>query len=212
MRGGYTPVSSRAARRLEAVQQKLAASMQDNSAETCTLQESCCESLPSRLGFVMGAPELQNFDSPAHMLPGPDQCTESTPEAVELNVVRLQPIQKDVMTVHVLLNYLDQYFFIQRPSLEEQLKPVSGGGSFHVLPLKALLGTTPPSTGQYQPLKFSKAVFSFSDNTEQPELKSSGAVTDDTVRAQSLVRLLFMCILWHHFQYCYMLVYMNIHA
>lgn len=54
------------------------------------------------------------------------------------------------------------------------MKPVSGGGSFHVLPLKALLGATPPSTGQHQPLQFSKAVFSFSDNTE--EAKSPGPV------------------------------------
>ena len=68
---------------------------------------------------------------------------------------------------------------MQMPSFDDQLKPVSGGGNFHVLPLKALLGTTPPSTCQHQPLKFSKAVFSFADDSEEP--KSPGPATTLTL-------------------------------
>jgi hypothetical protein len=72
----------------------------------------------------------------------------------------------------------------------EQLKPVSGGGNFHTLPLRALIGSTPPSPEQHQPLQFSKAVFSLADYTVVPEPKSSGTVMCDgntlnLVRARS---------------------------
>ena len=83
-------MSSRAARRLEAQQLKL--ETQENSVDTGTPQEDYCESLPSRLGFVAAAPVCEHFDSPAHMLPGPEPCIGGTPEPVECNMVRLQAL------------------------------------------------------------------------------------------------------------------------
>ena len=91
LRAGYTPKTSRAARRLEAQQLKL--EMSGNCAAKSAAQDYYCESLPSQLGFVTAAPECEHFDSPAHMLPGPEPCVGVTPEPVEWNVVRLQALQ-----------------------------------------------------------------------------------------------------------------------
>lgn len=89
-RDGYTPVSSRAARRREGrqLQRQLATPTQANSATACTVQDDGCESLPSQLGFVSAAP-VDNLDSPAHMLPGPEPCTERMTEPVEAELVWL---------------------------------------------------------------------------------------------------------------------------
>lgn len=82
---------------------------------------------------------------------------------------------------------------MQLAGLEEQLKPVSGPGGFHVLPLKALLDATPPSTGQHQPLQFSKAEFSFSINTDavaSPGIETAAYVV--VVRAAACLRTCYI--------------------
>jgi hypothetical protein len=100
-RSGYTPVSDRAARRLEALlQQKLATGGQESSAESRSEQDGCCDSLPSQLGFITAAP-VDNFDSPAHMLPGPEQVTGQTPEPVETSDVRFIQYLCDIMRQQV---------------------------------------------------------------------------------------------------------------
>lgn len=91
--GGRTPPTSRSARRLDAMlQQKLLDSLQGTYLpEVNPKEDQCCESLPSRLGFVTDD-AVHHVDSPAHMLPGPEEVMMGTPAPNEQHLVCIRPL------------------------------------------------------------------------------------------------------------------------